>query len=232
MAIGVTNRSNVFSTTNATSYATATSYTPTAGNLLLAWVENTKASTPDAPTMSGNGQTWNLLGSALLFTSVATPNKRLALYYAVVASPSAGTVTANFGANTQTGCDIIVDEWSGVDTTGGNQFVQNPTANTDAIQLSGSLTFSALSNPANVATAGYGVNDNTGSITCSQTLIAQGSYATPATGLATGWTTGTTLQFTTGSSGRWAMIGVELKAIVPTSMPPFRRLGYERLTRR
>jgi hypothetical protein len=85
------------SNTDATSYATA-SVTPTNGRVAFAAIATyLSTGTPAIPTASGNGQTWIQLA-----TVTVGSNLRLTVYYAVVASATAGAVTFDFGAETQT----------------------------------------------------------------------------------------------------------------------------------
>lgn len=105
-------------TTDGTSFVTA-SITPTANRLVLACIINTKATTPDTPTLTGNGITWVQI-STQTFSSVATPTMRLTTFRGLVAAPTAGAVTIDFAANTQTGALWSIGQWSDVNTSGTN----------------------------------------------------------------------------------------------------------------
>ena len=112
-----TNLTSFQDSTDATSYATA-SITPTANYLVLASVTSSKSGTPDTPTLSGNSLTWVQYNQIAYDTSGT--QRTTTFFRAMGASPSAGALTADFGGATQTACVIVVDQFSGVDTSGTN----------------------------------------------------------------------------------------------------------------
>jgi hypothetical protein len=94
------------SSANATSYATS-SITPTAGRLVVAGVHHSAGTTPNTPTLSGNGITWTALDSQLATGGL----RRVTVFYGLTGgSPSSGTVTIDFAGQTQTHCDWSVIE--------------------------------------------------------------------------------------------------------------------------
>lgn len=113
MAWSVTAKASASSSTDATSYATG-SHTPTASRVLIAVVQNDKATTPDIPTVSGNGLTWAILNDGTndaTFVKASGTQFRLSMFGALTGgSPSAGAVTADFAGVTQVGCIISVFE--------------------------------------------------------------------------------------------------------------------------
>lgn len=117
MSVTAVNQASIFSGTNLSSYATG-SRTPTANQFSIAAVTNDSASgTPTTPTLSGNGITWTQLDTYVWDTSGG--QARTTVFVAKNgASPSAGAVTADFGGVSQAGCNVIVDEFDGVDVSG------------------------------------------------------------------------------------------------------------------
>jgi hypothetical protein len=120
VAVSGVNAAFIFSTgepgTDDDAFSTP-SYTPTADRLLIAYVENSKSSTPDTPTFSGNGLTWDQLVTYL--SDVTGTQHRLTIFVAKSgSSPSTGAATADFATLLQSGCTIIVDEFNGADLTG------------------------------------------------------------------------------------------------------------------
>lgn len=96
---------------DATSFATA-SVTPTANRWTFLVVATKVASgTPNQPTATGNGLTWNVYHSATQTTH------RLTIFTAKGASPSAGAVTIAFAGQTQTTALWTVFDCTNLDTT-------------------------------------------------------------------------------------------------------------------
>lgn len=111
------------SSTNATSYVTA-SIAPAANQLILLAVEQNLAGTgiPVCPTVTGNGLTWVEVAGNNHWDAGA-PNfwSRTCVFRAMLATtPTAGTVTLNFGAVSQDSVAWSIAEFDHVDTTGTN----------------------------------------------------------------------------------------------------------------
>jgi hypothetical protein len=179
VAVSGTHVASVYTGVDGTSFST-NSYTPTADRLMIAYVGNTKSGTPDTPTLSGNGLTWDQLVTYQPDTSGT--QRRMTIFVAKSASPSAGAVTASFGGVSQAGCAIIVDEFAGVDLTGTAlaAIVQNKTGSTtgsstsEVITLdnaigSGNATYGAFMHQADEAT-----NPGTG-----YTQLGTGTFTSP-----------------------------------------------------
>lgn len=201
-------------TTNASSYATA-SVTPTSNALVLVAVVNTKASAPDTPTLSGNGLTWVQIGT-VTFDTVASPTKRLTVFRALGASPSAGAITIDFGGASQTGCAWVVSEYTGVDTTGtnGSGAVVQSTTNNGNSSTTQSATLSAFGSATNGSYSATGVDSNVDvSPEASWNEHANPTYGTPSTGLQTQWRADndTSPSTTTAGLRNWAMLALEIK---------------------
>lgn len=132
---------------DATSYVT-NSITPTANALILLSVKSRQASGVTVPTVTGNGLTW-------VEEDTANPasNRKITVFRALGASPSAGQVTVDFGGNTQTQFICSIIEITGADTSGTNgsgAIVQNPTATTGSSTKS-TITLSAFASVNNMA---------------------------------------------------------------------------------
>lgn len=110
------------STTNATSYATA-SVTPTANALVLLATVATRNSTVcsdnDVTSVTGNGLTWVNINRQC-FSSAVLPVQTVELWRTLGASPSTGAITFDFSGTTQLNASWAVIECAGVDTTGTN----------------------------------------------------------------------------------------------------------------
>jgi len=205
------------STTNDTSFTTA-SITPTANNLVLAWVTNTKGTTPDTPTLSGNGLTWVQVAT-VTWGTIAAPTARTTLFRAMGAAPSAGAVTISFGAtNNQTGCAWSIIMFSGVVTSGTNgsdAVVQSLTNRIDA-STALTITLAALGDAANASAGGFSnMKNQDTSITAGEgyTISAGASYNSPKTSIRSEWqTTGSTTVNVTSTSSDIGGIAVEVKA--------------------
>lgn len=132
MAVDATLLTGASSTTDAISFVTA-SITPSASKLVCVAVSSrASGAAVDLvdPTLSGNGLTYVKIGSQHLSVSGASP-QNLTLFRAMGASPSAGAITIDFGAQTQQNIGWIVAEFGGVVTTGshGEGAVLQPTFN-------------------------------------------------------------------------------------------------------
>ena len=158
MAITVSNLGSLYTGGNAASYDTDASYSPTADRLLIATVANYNnlGTDPAIPTGSGNGLTWSQV-TTYLPDSTGT-SVRLTIFVALTgSSPSAGVFTADFGAESQLGCNIIVDEVGGdVDVSGTalDAIIQSVTGTVAGSGTSESITLATLGNANN---ASYGV---------------------------------------------------------------------------
>lgn len=150
-AIAYSSLTGSFSTTDATSYTTA-SITPTANALVLLTVLSVQTGGPPVPTVTGNGLTWVEEESNL---NTTTNNRRITIFRAMGASPSTGTITIDFAGNTQARCIWSVSEYTGVDTSGTNgsgAIVQKTeTSATPGNATSVTLTLSAFSDTSNMA---------------------------------------------------------------------------------
>lgn len=117
MAIAATSLEGAASASNASSYATG-SITPTANRLVLAAVSNFRGGSGaiEIPTLTGNGLTW--VQVATVQSANANLGRRVTVFRAMGASPSAGAVTIDFAGATQSNCAWSIIEFSDIDTSG------------------------------------------------------------------------------------------------------------------
>ena len=205
--------------TNLSSYTTA-SITPTANNLVLVWVTNSKASTPDTPTLTYNGTGLTFVQVATVtWGTIATPLKRTTLFRAMGASPTAGTITIGFGGVTQTGCLWSVHQFGSVDisgTNGSGAVVQSVTNRVDSPSTALSITLAALGDASNATAGGFSnaINSAT-SISAGDgyTALTGQTHNSPATSLRAEWRAdGSTTVNVTSTSSAIAGIAVEIKS--------------------
>lgn len=231
MAITVTHLVSNSDQTDLTSYTTA-SHTVTANALILAAVSGSVASgTVNTPTLTGHSGTWVAINSQ----GMLSPERKLFLFRTMVGSGSTGTVTLDWGAQTQERASWIIVEATGVDTSGTN--------GSGAIVQSviGSITDVTLT----LTLAAFGSSDNRPFATYRYT---QNFNGTPETG----WTeladlNGTTLGHAAmcksasddltasytyaGGSGTQAGVAVEIKAAAGASGIAAKAAYYARLRR-
>lgn len=142
-------------TTDATSFATA-SVTPGSNKLQLLAVMNRFSSTPPTtPTVTGNGLTWVQVNTIVTAVGEAYDNRRVTVFRAMGAAPSAGTITIDFGGNTQLSCAWSLIEFDGVNTGGTNgssAVVQSVlTSTTAGNATSQTITLAAFASANNMA---------------------------------------------------------------------------------
>ena len=205
--------------TNGSRFSTA-SITPGGGKLVLAWIVNTKNTTPDIPTLTGNGLTWVRVATVL-----DTGNtRRLSLFRALGGSPSTGPVTINFAGNPQTSCLWSISQFGGVNTSGtsgSGALVQYATARQNG-NGSMTVTLGTFASTANAAAGGISKN-TTSAVTPGSgfTQLATASLqATPKTLIASSWkaSNDTTVDWTFSSASTEA-IAVEIRAATQTTAP-------------
>ena len=200
------------STVDGTSYVTA-SITPTTNRLVLAAVySQITTGAPVIPTLTGNGLTW-----VQVDTDIDGANeRRVTVFRALGASPTAGAVTISFGAETQLGCLWSISEYSGIDTSGTNgsgALVQSTTGKQTATTLT--LTLGAFGSVNNSTYGAFGENQqSTFTAGTNFTLIGQAIHSTPSGGIVSEFrqANDTTVDITASVSGRLVGIAAEIKA--------------------
>ena len=211
MAVSATNLVTSGNNADQNSYTTA-SITPPANQLILAWIENSDATGTgvDTVSLSGNGLTWVNIGT------VVRGIRRLTLFRAMGASPTAGAVTISAGADTN-GCAWSIVAFDGVETSGtnGSDAVVQALTNNGGAATSGSVTLAAFASVNNATAGGFIHVANEGSTPGTGfTEIGDTQLSTPVVGLATEYRadndTSVDMSWTTSSA--WAGIAVEIKA--------------------
>lgn len=165
MAVTCANLTSGVKTTDATSADTA-SISPSANKLILLAVESKTEITadPNQPTATGCGLTWVAVNT-IVTDPTSSSRRRITLFRALGASPSAGAVTIDFGGQTQVTSAWVIDQCDGMDTSGTNgsgAVVQSATARrTDEEGAVASLTatLAAFGSTSN-ATYGMGGQGN------------------------------------------------------------------------
>jgi hypothetical protein len=147
-----------FATVDATSFATA-SITPAANQPIYAFYASSSAATTGEPTATGNGLTWVRVVTRL----IGANNRRLTLFRAAGAAPSAGAVTFDSGVQTQTTGVWWVGQFAQADTSGTNGSGATVQSNSASFATStgGNLTLAAFEHVNNVHLAGV-MSRNTG----------------------------------------------------------------------
>lgn len=190
---------------------------PGDSSLCLAMVVNTKASAPDIPTFTGYGLTWTQCRTTN-YNTLATPTARLTVFFAKSNSACNTNVgTADFGANTQTGCIIRALEIPFADmhlANATNAIVQivhgGNNANTNAV-----ATLAAFSDTTSLAIAfvGGSLNSANNVAEAGWTKESDQNYNTPATEGTVVYqlkATDTSVLVTNAASMSWATVALEI----------------------
>lgn len=142
MAVSVINRTSGIDESGSSSSTTAAvSLNP--NRLILATVAaRTNLSTnTNTPTLTGAGLTWVIIAD-VLFDTTSASRKRVTVFRAMGASPTGGVLTIDYGGQTQTSIIWVVDEFSGMDTTGtnGSGAIAQVATNSDGSALHSTIT--------------------------------------------------------------------------------------------
>lgn len=164
MAITIANLTNGAAATNGSSQATA-SISPASNKLILLTVNSrTNASVePNVPTITGNGLTWVAIAS-VYYDSTSASRKKTTLFRAL-GTASSGTITFDFAGQTQTNVSWVVDEVTGMDTSGTNgsgaivQFATNKDETVTASTLT--VTLAAFASSTNACYASFAQDNPT-----------------------------------------------------------------------
>lgn len=139
-------------------------HTPVANKLQLLSIttRNDLSTISVTPTITGNNLTWVLVGKVDFDTDTSSRLSQF-LFRALGVSPVAGTLYVDFGTQTQTHVNIILDEISNIDYSGingSNAIVQYNTS--IGTSTTPNTTLNAFSNINNSTYASYGIDSNTG----------------------------------------------------------------------
>ncbi len=196
------------SSTDATSYAMASTVYRT-GCLYLLSIENSHATSATAvSSITGGGPT---------FTSRSTTNfngtlNRTSIWSAVPTADFTGVLTISFGATTQTGCVWSLNEFRNVDTTTNDGIIQQVVGTGSS--TTPLATLAAFSSTDNATFAAHGVGStSTGTAGTNFTELSDTNAATPAQALQTDWFVGNdTTADETITSAQWGSCAVELNS--------------------
>lgn len=206
MAIGISEPvAEVATTTNATSYATA-SFTPTANSLLLVMVFAT--GTLSQGSMSGQSLTW-----VRQYVSSSGGHTGYIFWAKVGSSPSTGALTFSCTDDGATGCFINVHQYTGYDAAARNPIRQFIEASSSTINPR--VIFGTNLNTNNGYSAFWvSLTTNTSTAPTNWTETSDGSIATPtamcSAAYRAGGETGTTIAFTSSASVLWRCVGIEV----------------------
>lgn len=226
MAVSIANKTTGTDVDGNSTAATA-SITPGSNNLILLTVSSRTAisTDPNQPTATGNGLTWVVVGSIVWDTTSAS-RKRITLLRALGASPSAGAVSIDFGAQNQTDVVWSVDEVSGIDTSGTNgsgaivQFATNKDESVTAPTLT--VTLAAFSDVNNATFGGF-CSDVAGTVSSAGSGFALSGTAGGNNPLGTEFRADndTTVDLTFSGNGMMGGIAVEIKAAAAAAASRF-----------
>lgn len=210
MAFAAANLTTSGSTTDATSFATA-SVAPTANALVLIGVTSNVASgTANAPTVTGAGVTFVQEDTVSLSTA------RLTVLRGLEAAPSSGALTIDFAGQTQTACCWSVIEITGTSTAGtsGSDAVRQSITNSGSSITSITATLAAFEDAAH-ATVGFfqhSTNENT-VVGGGFTELGDVGVATPNTSIFSEWLNGTdtTVDASWATTTNARVIGLEIR---------------------
>lgn len=220
MAISGTTVASVFTSANATSYATG-SYTPTANRLMVCSICSELSGVPDITEVTGNGLTWSLIAE---YQADTTGTQNLIAVYAAFSggSPSAGAVTVSYGAVTQSGGSVIVDEYDGCDLSGtvAACFVQTKTGTVNGSGTSETITLNSAITGSNASGGVFQHQaDETSSNGSGYSILGNGSHSGPSSSLITEYKAAgsTTVDASWTTSAGKGGIAFELKALAGTT---------------
>lgn len=214
MALAVNLLTSGSSTTDASSYVTA-SVSPTANALIcVVYLARKATGNPATPTITGNGLTYT---EVVTNTTSPLNFNDVALFRALDPSPTSGAITIDFG-ETVTSCIWFVFEITGVDTSGTNgsgavvQSVGRDFAG--GAGTSGTLTLSALGSANNMAVGGFFHFANEATTPGSGfTEIGDINLAENTRGFQTEYALNdTTVDASWASSVEWEGVAIEVKA--------------------
>lgn len=153
----------------------------TGGDLDLAWIYSSAATTPTIPSISGGGLTW-----VFVDTIVDTDGtRRISLLRALNPNSTNGIHTIDFGGQTETGCTWSISEFDGVNTVGnnGSAAIVQTAKSSAAISLSLVLNLGGFASISDATAVGYGMANAIGGIPSPDpgyTLLGRQNQNSPA----------------------------------------------------
>lgn len=158
MAVACTNITSNFDEDGGSGSTTA-SVTLVAGRLYLLTVTQRRGDSTDPvePTISSTGATWVKVNT-VVFDSTSSSRRRVTVFRTMVSSNQTGTITITYGSNVSDAIWIL-DEFTGVDTTGTNgsgATVQSATNKNEAGATSLTVTLAAFGSTNNATYGAFG----------------------------------------------------------------------------
>lgn len=207
VTIPVRNLASAASTTDGTSFATA-SISPTAGYVQYCGVTSHVAGGAPTPTVTGAGLTW-----VQEETQVLGATRRLTVFRAY-GTASAGALTIDFGVSTQTACAWSVVECGGTDVTGtaGSGATLQSVPSTASNQTGHTSTLAAVESPSNVHLCFVAINANVDIVPTAFTQLGDSGAASTAVRLGSFWAYGSLSCAVTFTTADVSAISIEVKA--------------------
>lgn len=210
LTIGVSLLTSGSNTTDATSFATA-SVAPGSNRAVYLGVIGSSSAGDTTPTATGNGLTW------VAEESIAVPgtnNRRLTVFRAMGASPSAGAITIDWGATSQLSAAWVVVECANVNTSGTNASgaTRQSTSNTTTSGTSLTGTLASLDHASNVHLCFVG--NDVGAVTPDADFAELGDVGVSGALIRAqaSWAVNETVCTSTFSSGNAACVSLEVKS--------------------
>ena len=216
--------------TDATSFVTPNITSLSAGDVVIMGIINTKAATPDAPTITANGLTWLELGTGQEYAT----SRRMSIWLGYAGTPVIGAGLADYGIATQTGFVAHALVFSGTVNT--NVSAINIVTGSESAQTThDAITLAAFSDAANATVSFWALGNNTGVFTegAGFTAAAQTGLSTEGCRLFSQYqlANDTTPTATTSTSQSSVGKAFELVADAATGQPTARRFGLSSIGR-
>lgn len=190
MAITPTELTAGGTSTDATSFVTA-SITPQANDPIHVCVySSVSGSDPNIPTVTGNSITWTQVITKAS-TVAQTQHRRITLFRGAAASPATGTITFDFAGQTQSSCSWKIVQYDGADQTGAEIVQSNSAEGTNVSNLA--VPLNAFADPTNNVAFGFfmhQVEEDSTPGTGFTRIGTDQKLNTPSSGVIAEWRTG------------------------------------------
>ena len=218
MAISPTTLTAEYFATDATSFVTTASVAPAANALVTVSIDSSEAVAPSTtPTVTGNGITYTLVNNRI------QGGGHCFVFRGMAASPTNGQITVDFGAVTKTSCTIIVDQHTGVNTSGsnGSGAVVQSAVNSAASGTSLAITLAAFGDATNNVAFGLHVHaaNEVTTLGTGFAELGEGRGTPPSRCSQTEWKTGEDTSVDASWVSSVANLGIALEiAIAPSGL--------------
>lgn len=220
-AVAATNLDTTGTNVDSSSF-NSDSFTPTANDLVLAWIYTISATADATPTATSflGPLTWTMVGS-IDDQGNGTGLRRLTLFRAMSTTSALSSVTFDYAAQTQTGAAWSIVQYGGVDTSGTNgagAVVQSALGHVSGTATSLTVTLGAFGSASNATAGGFGMPLNTAGLPAvgsGYTATGQRNQSTPNLSMGSEFlaSNNTAVNMTSAASSvPWTGIAVEIKA--------------------